>query len=153
MRGIWWQQKSVCVVWVREGFLPIVTRLLSMQMDAITKKAHTMVSSVVVLTYAIQKVKCPDTIVRFKVIDSSSPTIIVVICKSTSTVDHIIIQSKLLLNILASYLPLIVSTLQADLSENYIKFKKENVCLHRDFKLYLERFSRPTGTRTCTCRI
>lgn len=145
MQGIWWQQKSVCVVWVREWFLPIVTRLPSMQMDAITKKALTMVSSVVVLTYAIQRVKCPDTIVRFKVIDSSSPTIIVVICKSTSTVDHIIIQSKLLLNILASYLPLI--------SENYIKFKKENVCLHRDFKLYLERFSIPTGMRTCTCRI
>lgn len=109
MRGIWWQQKSVCVVWVREGFLPIVTRLPSMQMDAITKKAHTMVSSVVVLTYAIQKVKCPHTIVRFKVITSSSPTIIVVICKSTSMLDDIIIQSKLLLYIFASYLPLIVS--------------------------------------------
>lgn len=136
MRGIWWQQKSVCVVWVREGFLSIVTRLPSMQMDAITKKAHTMVSSVVVLTYAIQKVKCPDTIVRFKVIDSSSPTIIVVICKSTSMLDDIIIQSKLLLYILASYLPLIVSLLQVVLSENYITFKKENVCLHKDFNCW-----------------
>lgn len=78
----------------------------SMPKDAITKKAHTMVSSVVVVTYTIQRVKCSDTVVWFKVIDSSSPTITVVICKSTSMLDDIMIQSKLLLYILATYLPL-----------------------------------------------